>query len=336
MVEVSWSRLEGQDCFLLSGLCPTDSVAVRPVIEEPIAGLPAMAGQIVAAGDDLCFVPRFALVEGTTYSVLVNGVETRRLRRPLSAAPPTTEVLEIYPTAGEVPRNLLRLYVKFSAPMSEGQALQHVDALDGAGEPIVGAILPGEYELWDAAHTRLTILFDPARIKRGLVAHRALGYPLQAGGSFQLVVDKDFLDAQGLPLRSGAVRRYAVGDDERRRVEPGSWEHRVPAVGTKSALQILFPRPLDHALLSRCIHVVGPDGHRLDGIAGTGPEERSWEFRPNAVWAQGEHHLIVDAVVEDLAGNSVSRVFDRDLDRVEDDPLAGDSVAASFHPLEPG
>jgi len=219
--------------------------------------------------------------------------------------------------------------------MSEGQTLQHVDAIDGTGDPIVGAILPGEYELWDVAHTCLTILFDPARIKRGLVAHRELGYPLEAGGSFQLVVDKDFRDAQGLPLRSGAAQRYAVGDDERRRVEPGSWEQRVPAVGTNNTLQILFPRPLDHALLSRCVHVVDPDGHRLEGTASVGPEERSWEFRPNVAWGRGEHHLVVDAVAEDLAGNSVRRVFDRDLDRVEDDPLTGDSVAANFHPLEP-
>jgi hypothetical protein len=35
-------------------------------------------------------------------------------------------------------------------------------------------------------------------------------------------------------------------------------------------------------------------------------------------WASGPHQLVVDPVLEDLAGNSVSRVFDRDLSRSED------------------
>jgi hypothetical protein len=33
------------------------------------------------------------------------------------------------------------------------------------------------------------------------------------------------------------------------------------------------------------------------------------------------HELIVDALLEDLAGNSLARVFDRDLTRLTDDPL---------------
>jgi hypothetical protein len=38
-------------------------------------------------------------------------------------------------------------------------------------------------------------------------------------------------------------------------------------------------------------------------------------------WRPGAHELIVDALLEDLAGNSLARVFDRDLTRLTDDPL---------------
>jgi len=84
-----------------------------------------------------------------------------------------------------------------------------------------------------------------------------------------------------------------------------------------------FDRPLDHALLGDCLHVLGPDGRPLPGTATVGPEERSWRWEPSAPWVTGPHHLVVDSVLEDVAGNSVRRVFDRDLGRPEEigDPL---------------
>ena len=92
-----------------------------------------------------------------------------------------TRVTGIYPTAAEVPSNLLRLYVWFSAPMSEGCAAEYVRLARDDGGNIAGALLPTEHELWDAARRRLTVLLDPARIKRGLVGHQEVGYPLRAG-----------------------------------------------------------------------------------------------------------------------------------------------------------
>ena len=44
------------------------------------------------------------------------------------------------------------------------------------------------------------------------------------------------------------------------------------------------------------------------------------------------YQLVVDPVLEDLAGNSVCRVFDRDLSRPEDDPGDGGPVRVNFRP----
>ncbi len=185
-------------------------------------------------------------------------------------------MLGIWPTAAQVPRNLLRLYVLFSAPMSEGYAAGHIRILDDAGQPMAGALLPAADELWDADRHRITVLLDPARIKRGLAAHRLAGYPLRSGERFRLMVDDGFRDAAGTPIRASAERRYQVGGDERRRVEPGRWALSVPATGTADPLQVTFDRPLDHGLLSRCLRVTGPHGQPVEGSAATGPQERSW------------------------------------------------------------
>ena len=323
MTDVSWSRCGGEECVRLRGLASATDVQVRPHAAVVVDELPTMAGRLVRDGDDMCFVPRFAFIDGTAYTVLLEGVAAAVLLRPQPVGPATTEVLEILPTATAVPRNLLRLYVWFSAPMSEGYAARHVRLVDDAGEAMLGALLPTEHELWDAARRRLTVLLDPARIKRGLSTHCRTGYPLRCGASFRLVVEDGFRDALGLPLRSRAERRYEVGGEERRRVEPDGWVLTVPSSHTFEPLNVVFERPLDHGLLARCLRVLGPDGRRVDGMRQVGREERSWQLAPRKAWAPGPHQLVVDPVLEDLAGNSLSRVFDRDLTRPEDEPRQG-------------
>jgi hypothetical protein len=332
---IAWSQCGGADCVRLSGLAaglPGLVVEVRPELDVAAGGFPAMAGRLVRDGDDVCFVPRFPFVDGTSYTIAVGGTTAAVLTRARPQPAATTEVRAIYPTAAEVPRNLLRFYIWFSAPMSEGYAAGHVRLVDAAcNEPMMGAALPGG-ELWSADRRRLTVLLDPARIKRGLTAQRQAGYPLRRGEPFLVVVDDGFRDALGRPLRGAAERRYAVGADERRRVDPGRWTVLAPSGGTREPLEVEFDRPLDHGLLTRCLHVTGPDGQQVAGGPEPGPGERSWRLTPGQPWAPGGYRLIVDPVLEDLAGNSVSRVFDRDLARPEDRPGPDQPVAVAFCP----
>jgi hypothetical protein len=225
----------------------------------------------------------------------------------------------------------LKLYIEFSAPMSEGEVGRHVHLRRaGTGEPIADAFLPMEPELWDRARRRVTILFDPARIKRGLAPHRAIGYPLTEGVTVEVVVDAGFLDGDGRPLAAEAVRRYAVGPDVRRRVDPDEWRLAVPDSATRDPLVVTFDRPLDHALLGHCLAVGDDRGRPVAGSATVAAGETEWSFVPDAGWRAGGYELAVDGILEDLAGNSVLRVFDRELDRADHAPAPGGRFTRSF------
>jgi hypothetical protein len=312
--------------------------------------LPPVAGHYTADGDALCFVPRFPFLPGTAYSVLVDpslvdghalgpreaepDLDDYRVLRfavahPAGAA--TTSVVDIYPTAPTIPRNQLKLYVEFSAPMSEGEVARRVGIrLAATGEPIDAAFLPMEPELWDRARTRVTILFDPARIKRGLVPHEAIGYPLVDGQTVEVVVDAGFHDGDGRPLVETFTRRYTVGPDTRRRVDPNEWELAAPSAGTRAPLVVTFDRALDHALLQHCLTVVDADGRQVAGRARTAAAEVEWSFTPDTAWQAGRHELAVDPLLEDLAGNSVTRVFDRELARADHTPEPATRFARAF------
>ena len=289
-------------------------------------------------------LPRFPFLAGTSYTVLVDRslpivvagrrerseideVEPLTLLRARPREAPTTRVAAIYPSAVEIPRNQLKLYVEFSAPMSEGFAGRHLTIRDAATQdPVADALFSTDPELWDPERRRLTVLFDPARLKRGLAPHRELGYALQEGGEIEVVVDAGFLDAAAQPLVAPTARRYRIGPDIRSRVDPSDWNCSFPARGTLDPIVVRFDRSLDSALLQHCLRVVEVDNGVLPGIATIDEGERGWSFAPRLPWGGGRYQLRIDAKLEDLAGNSLVRVFDRDLRRLDDAPPASSAV----------
>ena len=298
--------------------------------------IPGMAGTFERDGDALVFTPRFLFVEGLRYVLVVDGHAVGSLERPVAPPPAPTMVAGMFPTGGSVPVNLLRLYVQFSASMSEGCAARAVTIANAAtGQPLLHALLDMTPELWDPARTRLTLFLDPGRIKRGLVPNLEAGYPLVEGRAIVITVGATFKDAAGQPIAEAFSRRYDVGPAVSTRIDPARWIVNTPAAGSGQALQVGFDRPLDRALLARSLTVRDASGDIVEGDAHIAAGERSWSFRPRHPWGGAitgmgsgtqagtgacAYVLAVDTRLEDVAGNSVLRVFDRDLTRREDDP----------------
>ena len=305
-----------------------------------VNSVPPVAGRFEVSGDALFFIPRFPFVAGASYSLVARphpdaGADAAppivHIWRPADEAEPTAFVACIYPDVAVVPVNLLKFYLQFSEPMSEGRAQRAIRVCrDDTGEPLEGVFVPMDPELWDPARRRMTLLLDPARIKHGLVPNMEAGYPLIEGVPFRLFIDPSLRDSRGRPLRAGAERRYEVGTEVRERIDPRKWQLTVPAPGSLDPLQVEFERPLDYALLQRCLWVNGPLGTVVDGHGKSGPGEGSWSFTPAEPWPEGTHQLVVDRQLEDLSGNSPVRVFDRDMTEPDDGPPRTDNVVVDF------
>ena len=296
------------------------------------------AGHFAIDEDSICFIPRFPFLNGMSYSLVVHSglagerageLEVWSIQRPSRAGAPTTGVVAIYPTAEEVPVNQLKFYMHFSSPMSEGWAARavHVRRADNS-EPLDDVFLT--MELWDPKRRRLTLLLDPGRIKRGLVPHEEARYPLTEGVPVVVIIDAEFRDAAGQPLRTGMERRYKVEPAVRVRVNPADWRFHYPAAGTLSPLTVEFDRSLDHALLESSLWVNNAAGAPMAGRGSIGPGERSWRFEPQSPWEEGRYAVVADPRLEDLAGNSLIRTFDRDLMRAEDVSVDVRAVAIEF------
>jgi hypothetical protein len=66
------------------------------------------------------------------------------------------------------------------------------------------------------------------------------------------------------------------------------------------------------------LRVAGPAGN-LAGAIAVEQHETVWRFTPNAPWAAGNYRLLIDAGLEDTAGNRIGEPFDIDVfDRVSE------------------
>lgn len=324
---IAWGE-EPQLKFLEAGGV-VEATGVPPTLQAPaetlkvtvISGgddpgdLPAVAGTHAAAASRLTFTPRFGFDPGIDYRAALhidgNVVAALDFRIEKPVRQPSTVVSAVYPGADVLPENQLRFYIHFSAPMSRGSASRCVRLYNvGDGTQVVRPFLELDEELWDPEGRRLTLFFDPGRVKRGLQPHEEDGPVLIAGNAYQLVVDADFEDADGLPLRRAYSRTFRAAPVDYTQPDPGRWRLTLPDRATREPLKVSFPSPLDHAMLQRMITVIGPEGRRIEGTPEVTDNETAWNFTPEEPWREGGHALRIDRLLEDSCGNSIARHFE--------------------------
>jgi hypothetical protein len=310
-------------------------------------GSPAVSGRYAAADGRIRFVPHFPPVAGQTYRVHADLPALHRLAgldadaagaavidttitiaRTIAVA--STRVEAIYPGVDRVPVNLLRVYIRFSAPMSVGEAKERVRLLDANGDVVEDAFLVVPQELWDPDRTRLTVLFDPGRIKRDLRPNEQLGLPLREGDAYTLVVDGAWRDGAGNPLVSGHDKRFTVGPADRTLPRVESWRVTEPAANTRAPVVVDFPEPFDRGLLERVVRVARAEGAEIPGVVTVADGEMRWTFTPDTPWAAGSYVLRVGTELEDLAGNNLRHVFDVDRRGEDQKAAVGETVTIPF------
>jgi hypothetical protein len=278
--------------------------------------VPAMVGNYAVEGDTLVFRPQFPLSAGAKYRAVFQApggaAVTANFDGPPRATVAMTRVEKIYPSTDVLPSNELKMYIYFSAPMSRDEAWEHIRVLSENGKPIANEFLELKHELWDANVQRLTLWFDPGRIKRGLTGNLKLGPPIEEGKRYTLVIDKGWHDARGVPLVEGYKKTFRGGPADRVAPDPMKWQITAPKAGTTEPFIIDFGEPMDYAGLQKTLSI--SDGHSaISGTPAIGHLETQWTFTPKQPWRAGGYQLLVNSALEDLAANKIGQLFDMDV-----------------------
>ena len=263
----------------------------------------------------LMFRARYPIAAGVRYRAVFHAPGGTFIERsfdgPQRRVTPSARVERIYPSADVLPSNQLRLYIYFSAPMSRGEAERRIHVLDANGTPLRGVFLPGQ-ELWDPNNRRLTMTFDPGRIKRDLTSNRAIGAPISEGRRYTVVIDREWPDANGVKLVASFRKAFRGGPAVRRPPDPKTWRVVIPAPGSRDPLVVGFTRSMNYTLLQRMLTVSSSRGN-VAGTIDVARQESEWRFTPQDPWRAGPHRLIIDTALEDLAGNKIGQPFDIDV-----------------------
>jgi hypothetical protein len=309
------------------------SVRVVPSNPTPATDRPAMLGSYSIVNGVLRFRPRFPLSPGARYLATFNpgaltglaevsGPTPSPVQQTLLLPKPprgeATTVAQVYPSGDQLPENLLRFYLQFTAPMTRGGVYQYIHLLGPDGKEVDLPFLELGEELWDRSGKRLTLFIDPGRIKRGVKPREDVGTALVAGGTYTLVIDQDWPDAEGEPLKETYRKKFRVTAPVDVAIDPKVWKLQPPAAAGREPLSLTFPRPLDFALLHRLLQVTDAEGRAVKGKATVSQTETRWEFTPETPWSAGDYQLVVDTRLEDVAGNRVGKPFEVD----------------EFHPVE--
>ncbi len=292
---------------------------------SPDEALPPILGSYRIEDRILIFQPRFPLQPGLSYRAVfhpetsASETITSRFDIPQSKAVASTIVEHVYPSTDQLPENQLKFYLHFSAPMSRGEAYSRIHLLDERGVPVDLPFLELDQELWDREGKRLTLLFDPGRIKRDLVPHNEVGTSIQEGKTYTLIIDRDWRDARGKSLKEDFQKVFSVVAADRETPDPESWLLTAPQAGSVQPLSVEFPEPLDHELLMRLLEVMDSQGEYVEGSIQVDRNETRWGFTPHEPWRAGDYTLTVDTTLEDLAGNRINRPFEVDVfERIEE------------------
>jgi hypothetical protein len=335
----SASSLDGPDsvsvCCLAPSLvallasCPRPTDVLKSFFQVTVAqspspecdSTPSVSGRYLLFEEEVQFIPHFPFERDVKYRASFDprplgatgalNLEFLILSEPTTPEP--TEVSQIFPSGALLPENLLRFYICFSNSMQRGRALEEISLLDCDGRPVVDALYRPPVELWDRTMRRLTVLLDPGRLKRWVGPNVALGPPLKARQTYTLQIGAGMIDQHGHRLVEPYSKHFVVGDPVREHLSTEKWRILPPATDSRQPLVLVFPRPLDWALLLQTITVKSADGLVLDGNILVDECETRWSFTPRSVWTAGIYHIYVGPSLADVCGNSISGAFERPL-----------------------
>ena len=196
------------------------------------------------------------------------------------------EIRGVYPSADQLPENLARFHLYFSAPMPAAEAPARVHLVDTRGNTVPVSLSPAE----------------------GLETHFVVAIragSLHAGTRYSITVDQAWTDTSGTPLPQAFRKEFRATTADRSAPNPKHWKLALPDPDTDDTLTVDLDEALDYFLAGRFLTLVGPQGP-VSGHPELTKEETRWVFEPGGPWLAGTYRLLVGRAITDLADNRVA------------------------------
>ena len=287
-------------------------VGMHPSMDE--VEVPPVVGNYTQDSLYWIFKPTFLFRPGKTYTAFDKKGLHFKFTIPEEKNNLPTSLTQIFPSADTLPSNILKFYLHFSAKMGANSAYPFLTLMNEQGDTLQDPFVQLDPELWNQERTRLTLWFDPGRIKRALGPNAEKGPVLIPDNYYRLIVSEHWRDANGQKLEKAFEKSFFITEADRTQPDPRKWHIQIPNLDTTDPLIITFNESFDRALLHKFVFILNDQFQQ--SVAGTikvDQQERRWSFSPNQPWLKGSYAIRINTFLEDLAGNNFVRLFDTDL-----------------------
>lgn len=261
----------------------------------------AMLGSVIHADDRSVFTPTVPFQRGQTYHTSAGVV----FSIPTDTTLKTPRLLGSFPSCDTVPSNMLKMYLQFSEPMSEGRSYQHIRLFDvTTGDTVKNAFLDLQPELWNEDGRVLTLWLDPGRIKQDLIPNKKLGVVMNDHHQYRLHVSKGWRGRNGLELEQDYDRTIVTSDRDVKKPDIRNWTVSM----NDDTVVIDLHESLDWSLIQSTVSIEHNESKTI-----TMPCEKKLCLVPVKTLAAGSYTLKIESRLEDLAGNNLNRLFETDV-----------------------
>lgn len=330
----------------ISGTRDTSRLAVFVSLDSALSATPKLSGRWERKAGSIRFVPSFRPSPGTTIWVHLARIardgsdrspeRVWRFAVPANGESTAARIVALHPSMDSLPENTLRWYIEFSKPMRPGSALAHVSLVDAQGRVDRTAFLDTSEELWDPTYTRLTLLFDPGRVKRGVRTNLEQGRPLKAGERYTLVIEPGWPDMSGGVTDVRFEKKFVATTADHAGPKPEKWLVSASEANTRDPVVLSLDDAVDHALGMRLIAVTDVEGNPVSGASELRQRDREWRFTPDEPWEPGTYRIQVANELEDVAGNRPGLAFDHVAGEAAGAPQSRKAIVRSFEIMSPG
>tara|TARA_B100000676_G_scaffold45520_1_gene43939 strand:- start:2863 stop:3999 length:1137 start_codon:yes stop_codon:yes gene_type:complete len=296
-------------------ISPTDSNSITPIL-----------GVYTRTKNQLTFTPSFALLSNTQYQALDKTTGLTADYRFASQAS-ETPVVNIEPNLQQLPANHLKFYLYFSMPMQQDNPWDHCKLLDLT----TGEYVPRPFrhtDLWDDNQQRLTLWFHPGRQKTGVNLNVEIGPILDPEHKYELQISGLWKSQEGQSIGEEQRYQFTAAAADHTQPDPDQWKLTVPTVNSKMPLSISFGEPLDHALLENNPFTISLNSSEVTITTNPTQGNRKVTIHSASPWQAGTYTININPRLEDLAGNSIGRPFEVDLQQPQ--PNQSKSTSISF------
>jgi hypothetical protein len=213
-------------------------------------------------------------------------------------------LISISPEAKVLPANTLRFYIYFSRPGEAHFDRDQLLLINQEGQIVPDPFLVLSQELWSYDGSRLTVLMEPGRIKRGMGEDPSHEPAFIIGRTYSLVITA---------LGQTARHTFRVSDPVLEAIEETDWHIVSPNVGSLDPAVLHFDRVMDAALCEDEMRIMTSSGEVVQTRMSLAPDGTTVEFIPKRPWSAEEHSLVVSDRFEDVCGNRLGEALDHDL-----------------------